>query len=214
MSFASRSLTPLVLTVCEAIDSHAEELTDLDRAIGDADHGLNMQRGFGAIKKEVTRLAAMAPGAAIAEAGKILVMTVGGASGPLYGTLFMRLGQELSKSGDEVSLMQLRAALDAAIAAVMARGKAHPGQKTLIDVLVPLQTELQRATGTSFDAIRQTVAKAADATVALKAERGRASFLGERSVGHMDPGARSMALIVTAVCEVLENANRATQTTE
>jgi dihydroxyacetone kinase-like protein len=121
-------------------------------------------------------------------------MKVGGASGPLYGTLFMSLGKSLPETLDRQSVAQ---ALDAAIAAVRARGKAETGQKTMLDVLVPVQRAL--ASGADPAAVAARANEAAEATIPMKATRGRASFLGERSIGHMDPGARSSALIVEAV---------------
>jgi dihydroxyacetone kinase-like protein len=126
-------------------------------------------------------------------------MKVGGASGPLYGTLFMSLGKSLPEAPDQKAIAQ---ALDAAINAVKARGKAEVGQKTMLDVLVPVQQAL--ASGGAPRAVAARANEAADATIPMKATRGRASFLGDRSIGHMDPGARSSALIVGAVASTLE----------
>jgi dihydroxyacetone kinase-like protein len=132
--------------------------------------------------------------------GTTLVMKVGGASGPLYGTLFMALGKELPP---EPTIADVAHALAAAIEAVKARGKSDLGQKTMLDVLAPLQAALA-AGGADLAARLPAVAdEAAAATVPLKAIRGRASFLGERSIGHMDPGARSSALIATAICNAI-----------
>jgi phosphoenolpyruvate---glycerone phosphotransferase subunit DhaL len=184
--------------VAGSVIAHAEELTALDSAIGDADHGINMRRGMEAVLTEWPKLSAMPLGDLLKAAGMQLVMKVGGASGPLYGTLLMELGKGLSASPGR---QEFAAALDAAIKAVMARGKADTGQKTLLDVLVPVHDAL--AKGASAIAIKDAARAASEATIPMKAIRGRASFLGDRSIGHMDPGARSMALIVTALCDSL-----------
>jgi dihydroxyacetone kinase-like protein len=202
LSFTSRELTALINHVCERVIEHADQLTALDRAIGDADHGLNMLRGFQAVQGKVEVLAALSLGTALSEIGKTLVMTIGGASGPLYGTLFMRLGQELGEK-DNPDRADLVRALRAAIDAVKARGKAQTGQKTMLDVLEPLYTYLHQHPDATLDAVRDIADKAAQDTIPLRAERGRASFLGERSRGHMDPGACSSALIAVAVSESL-----------
>jgi dihydroxyacetone kinase-like protein len=136
----------------------------------------------------------------LTEVGKTLVMTVGGASGPLYGTFFMTLGKELPA---EPNIVDVGNAFNAAIAAVERRGKSSAGQKTLLDVLVPVHEELCAGTDNVLDRIKRRAASAADATIPMLAVRGRASFLGERSIGHMDPGARSSSLAITAVCDFL-----------
>jgi len=189
----------LIDTVARRVIAHAEELTDLDRAIGDADHGINMKRGFEAVLADLDLLSSKPLPEALQKAGMQLVMKVGGASGPLYGTLFMTLGKELPSEPDRAAAVK---ALAAAIAAVKARGKSEPGQKTMLDVLTPLLEALK--SGADGAALKAAADKAAEATVPMKAIRGRASFLGERSVGHMDPGARSSALIVSAVVDAME----------
>jgi dihydroxyacetone kinase-like protein len=132
-----------------------------------------------------------------------LVMKVGGASGPLYGTLFMTLGKELSA---EPSAQDVAGAVTAALEALKQRGKSEQGSKTMLDVLGPVAAELSSGAAT-FASLRKVAAEAAAATVPMKATRGRASFLGERSVGHMDPGARSSQIIVEAICDVMEGAS-------
>ncbi|RWF29861.1 MAG: dihydroxyacetone kinase subunit L [Mesorhizobium sp.] len=190
----------LIATAADTIAAHAEELTALDQAIGDGDHGLNMKRGFEAVRAEAGAFAAKPLPDALKAVGTKLVMTVGGASGPLFGTLFMALGKELPAAPDRDGLT---AALGKAIEAVAARGKSQPGQKTMLDVLQPVYEALaQGKTGTE---IANVADKAADATVPMKALRGRASFLGDRSIGHMDAGARSTALLVRAVAEAVED---------
>ncbi|MBX3576319.1 MAG: dihydroxyacetone kinase subunit L [Rhizobiaceae bacterium] len=189
----------LVTAVADTIAAHAEELTALDQAIGDGDHGLNMKRGFEAVRADLPALADKPLPEALKAIGTKLVMTVGGASGPLFGTLFMALGKELPPEPDRVSLA---AALARAIEAVAARGKSQAGQKTMLDVLFPLQAAV--AAGTSPAGIADAADAAAEATRPIRAIRGRASFLGDRSIGHVDAGARSTALITRAVVETLE----------
>jgi phosphoenolpyruvate---glycerone phosphotransferase subunit DhaL len=186
----------LIETVARRVIDHADELTALDQAIGDGDHGINMKRGFEAVLADIDDHAAKPLPEGLKAVGMALVMKVGGASGPLYGTLFMTLGKELPP---EPSLDDVASALGAAIEAVKARGKSDVGQKTMLDVLAPVRDAL--AAGRSST---EAAEAAAEATVPMKAVRGRASFLGDRSIGHMDPGARSSALIVSAVADVLE----------
>ena len=188
-------------TVAQRVIASADELTDLDRTIGDGDHGANMRRGFEAVLVAVDELSAKNLGESLKGVGTTLVMKVGGASGPLYGTLFMSLGKSLP---DEVSCEQAADAFAAAIEAVKARGKSDVGQKTMLDVLFPV-LDVLREGGADMAARLKAAAKvAAEATIPMRAIRGRASFLGERSIGHMDPGARSSALIVDAVADVME----------
>jgi len=188
-------------TVAQRVIAGADELTDLDRAIGDGDHGTNMRRGFEAVLATVDELSARNLGECLKGVGTTLVMRVGGASGPLYGTLFLALGKSL---GDEVTREQAADAFAAAIEAVKARGKSDVGQKTMLDVLFPV-LEVLREGGAGLPLRLKAAARAAaEKTIPMRAIRGRASFLGERSIGHMDPGARSSALIVDAVADVME----------
>lgn len=191
-------LKALIEAVAKVVIAHADELTDLDQAIGDGDHGVNMKRGFEAVLSDLDQITAKPIGEALKAAGMQLVMKVGGASGPLYGTLFMGLGKAWPETLDQASFAT---AFGEAIDAVKARGKSEAGQKTMLDVLIPVQVAL--AAGGDFDTICDTAETAAEATIPMQATKGRASFLGERSVGHMDPGARSSQLIINAVCEAL-----------
>ncbi len=191
----------LIDSVARALIAAEPELTALDQAIGDGDHGINMKRGAGAVLEDLDGLAAKPAGEAIKATGMQLVMKVGGASGPLYGTLLMTLGKSWPESLDRAGLA---AALSQALAAAKARGKSELGQKTMLDVLSPTIDAI--AAGKSLAEIRQVAAASAEATVPLQAIRGRASFLGERSIGHMDPGARSSQLAIEALCAVLEDA--------
>ena len=191
----------LIVTVANRVIANADELTDLDRAIGDGDHGTNMRRGFEAVLAAADELSAKSFGESLKGVGTTLVMKVGGASGPLYGTLFLSLGKALA---DEVSREEVADAFAAAIDAVKSRGKSEAGQKTMLDVFLPVLAVVREG-GEGIPArLRATARAAAENTVPMKAIRGRASFLGERSIGHMDPGARSSELIVDAVADVME----------
>lgn len=189
----------LVRALAGAVIDHADELTSLDQAIGDGDHGLNMKRGFEAVLAALPGLADKPLPEMLKAIGMTLVMKVGGASGPLAGTFFMELGKALPEQPSRVDLV---AATEKAIEAVKARGRSEAGQKTLLDVLVPVHAVL--AGGGDARAIAAEAAQAADRTTPMLAIRGRASFLGERSIGHMDPGSRSASLLIGAAVETLE----------
>ena len=198
---APRLQRRLIEEAANAVIRHADELTALDQAIGDGDHGLNMRRGAMAILEQLDQLAAKPLPEALKASGQALVMKVGGASGPLYGTLLMALGKDLPPVPNRDDLVR---AVGIAIEAVKKIGRSDVGQKTLLDVLGPVHEELAAGGPGLPDRIRRCSANAADATVPMKAIKGRASFLGERSIGHMDPGARSSSLIIAAVCTVME----------
>ncbi|MFF4507395.1 dihydroxyacetone kinase subunit DhaL [Streptomyces sp. NPDC001401] len=186
------------MTVTAAsVDREAERLTALDSPIGDADHGSNLQRGFRAVAATLEKEAPDTPGAVLTLAGRQLISTVGGASGPLYGTLLRRTGKALGDAG-EVSETQFAQALRAGVEAVMTLGGAAPGDKTMIDALVPAVDALDDG---GFAAARTAAEEGALATTPLQARKGRASYLGERSIGHQDPGATSSALLVAALAE-------------
>ena len=183
-----------------AVAEAKDELTALDSAIGDADHGINMNRGMTAV---VEKLDADQPGdvpALMKAVGMTLISKVGGAGGPLYGTLFLQFGQAAPPDG--MTPDDFAACLDAAVAGVQSRGKAEPGDKTMIDALLPAGDALRAALadGAGFGAALGRAADAAEegarATIPLVARKGRASYLGERSAGHQDPGATSSALLV------------------
>ena len=184
----------LIDALARAMIENSDELTVLDQAIGDGDHGLNMKRGFEAVLADRDAIAEKPLPEALRTIGSTLVMKVGGASGPLYGTLFMALGKEIGT--DTPTVDDVTRALGAAIEAVKARGKSEPGQKTMLDVLAPVHAALARG---DVSAIAAEADRAAKATVPMKAIRGRASFLGDRSIGHMDPGARSSSLMISVV---------------
>ena len=197
----------LIQAATQTLIEHVDELTALDSAIGDGDHGLNMKRGALAIQarlrdgKDAGSLNETLKGA-----GATCMSTIGGSSGPVFGTLLMTLSRELpSDPGPQ----DLAAALAAGIAALTRLGKAQVGQKTLLDVLDPVQRLLAASNPGSPDLearVRQCAFDSAAATAAMDAIRGRASFLGERALGHVDPGSRSMALIIAAICDGLSEA--------
>jgi phosphoenolpyruvate---glycerone phosphotransferase subunit DhaL len=202
MSLDPSVLRSLIAVAAERVIASASELTALDQAIGDGDHGLNMKRGCAAVLAELDTIAARPTGEALKSVGMTLVMKVGGASGPLYGSLFMAMGKQL---GDRpAGLALLPELLAAGVTAVSARGKSTAGEKTMLDVLVPV-LEAARAGGPELGArLRNAATSGAAATVPMRATKGRAAFLGERSIGHMDPGARSSEIIIEALSHFLD----------
>jgi phosphoenolpyruvate---glycerone phosphotransferase subunit DhaL len=191
----------------EKIAEHKEHLTELDSAIGDADHGINMDRGMQAAVAKLDGVPTADLGALFKTVGMTLVSTIGGASGPLYGTLFLRLGSATAGK-EELAPQDWLAALTDAVAGVQARGKAEPGDKTMIDALVPARDAYAEAlaSGASFGEALRRSAEAGragmEATIPLVARKGRASYLGERSAGHQDPGATSSSLLLQAAADV------------
>jgi dihydroxyacetone kinase-like protein len=199
---AEALIRALIAAAHETIAAHRDELSELDRAIGDGDHGHNMARGFGAIAEAADEIAALPFGKALQKAGMTLVMKVGGASGPLYGSALMAMG----KAGDAppATVADAAATLEAGVAAVKQRGKSDVGAKTMLDVLAPVAEALAAGPPDPLAAARAAADEGLAATRDMRATKGRAAFLGERSIGHLDPGARSSALLVHAVCDVLE----------
>ena len=192
-----------------AIEAEADHLTQLDSAIGDGDHGINMTRGMRAVTAALADAGDVtAPGKRLILAGKTLVSTVGGASGPLWGSALRRSGRALGDAA-ELDGPALVTALEAALAAVQELGAAEPGDKTMVDALGPAVATLreQLDDGVALPAALAAAAEAAEqgarATTPMQARKGRASYLGERSVGHQDPGATSTALIVRALGRAL-----------
>jgi len=186
-----------------SVREQRDYLTQLDAAIGDADHGTNMDRGFTAVVEKLDGLDG-SPGKLLTTAGSTLVSTVGGASGPLWGTALRRAGRQLGDTED-FDLAELADAFDAALAGVVELGAAQEGDKTMVDALAPVvRTLRERATAGDGLAEALAAARAAGdegmrATTPLQASKGRASYLGERSIGHQDPGATSTALIIAAL---------------
>ena len=187
------------------ISVNKDKLTELDSAIGDADHGINMDRGMTAVVKA---LEGDTPAALLKKTGTTLVSTVGGASGPLYGTAFLRMATAAGEAG-EIDAEGLARVLRAGLDGVIARGKAEPGDKTMVDALAPAVDALDTAVagGAPLEAAVQAAFQAAqqgqDGTIPMVARKGRASYLGERSAGHQDPGATSVTLLITAAVTAL-----------
>jgi phosphoenolpyruvate---glycerone phosphotransferase subunit DhaL len=198
------SVTAWMHEASAAVAAQADHLTQLDSAIGDGDHGVNLTRGFRAVEEALAGQDGTPPGRLLILAGKTLVSTVGGASGPLWGTALRRAGRAI---GDASVLdgPALVGALDAALAGVVELGAAEPGDKTMVDALGPAVRALRAAVedgvalADALSAAADAAAGGARATVPMKARKGRASYLGERSVGHEDPGAASTTLIVAAL---------------
>ena len=190
------------------IAEHAEELTDLDAAIGDADHGANMKRGLAAAVDTVGAGGFTAADALLKKVGTTLVSTVGGASGPLYGTFFLRTGSALAgqAGSDGLDAQTLADSLEAGVGGIAARGRATAGEKTMLDAWRPALEALRAHPGdlaAGVAAAARAAAAGRDATKPMVATKGRASYLGERSVGHIDPGAASTALILAALDDVV-----------
>ncbi|CCK32467.1 dihydroxyacetone kinase, L subunit [Streptomyces davaonensis JCM 4913] len=179
-----------------SVEREADRLTALDSPIGDADHGSNLLRGFRAVSAVLDKEPPDTPGAVLVLSGRQLISTVGGASGPLYGTLLRRTGKALGEAA-EVDEEQFATAFRTGVEAVMTLGGAAPGDKTMIDALLPAVDALDAG----FGAARAAAEEGALATIPLQARKGRASYLGERSIGHQDPGATSAALLVAALAE-------------
>ena len=192
--------------VAAAVAEQADYLTQLDSAIGDADHGVNLNRGFTAV---VAALEAASPGTVgdvLVKTGTTLVSKVGGASGPLYGSAFRAIGKALPADTSTVDAAELGAALRAGLAAVQKLGAAVPGDKTIVDAYGPAVAAFEKAADDGLPAAARAAAEAAAegmrATIELHARKGRASYLGPRSVGHQDPGATSTWLIFQALADV------------
>jgi dihydroxyacetone kinase-like protein len=207
MSLGHDDVVRWIRAFAAEVSANKEQLTQLDAAVGDGDHGINMDRGMSAVLAKLDAATEEQDiGALLKTVGMTLVSTVGGAGGPLYGTLFLQMGTAVSGK-DELDPDDWAAALEAGIAGVQARGKAEPGDKTMIDALIPGRDALKSALaeGASFeDALRQSADAAGRGmrdTVPLVARKGRASYLGERSAGHQDPGATSSHLLLETAAE-------------
>lgn len=208
------STVAAVRAAAEAIAQHKVELTTLDRQIGDGDHGENLARGFAAVLSKLDNEQPATPGAVLKLVATTLISTVGGASGPLFGTAFLRAA---TTAGDEPELdgPTVAAVLGAARDGVVSRGKAEPNDKTMVDALIPAVAAAEKAAteGAGPAQVLQAAADAADKgaadTTELQARKGRASYLGERSVGHTDPGARSTAYLLAAMAGAVKTAESA-----
>jgi dihydroxyacetone kinase-like protein len=190
--------------IAASVEEERDHLTQLDSAIGDADHGVNLSRGFTAVVAKLGTQSELAPGPLLTLVGATLISTVGGASGPLYGTAFRGAGKALGE-GDSFDAEGLLAALRGALEAVQKLGAAAEGDKTMVDALAPAVAEFQREVRAGHDVTaaiagaREAAEEGMRATVPMQARKGRASYLGPRSVGHQDPGATSTALVFRAL---------------
>ena len=194
----------LIVAVSDDLIAHADELTALDQAVGDGDHGVNMKRGFEAVRADAAATAEKPLPEALKAIGTQLVMKVGGASGPLYGSFFLAAGDALANSRQLPD--DLAEVFACGVGAVSARGRSQQGEKTMLDVLFPVLETLKAEAGNPdlIKRVRTIASEAAAQTAPMQATKGRASFLGERSVGHVDPGARSSCVLLQAVCNTLE----------
>lgn len=193
--------------VVDVLHENRDYLTQLDSAIGDADHGINMDRGFTAVRDKFPTMATMDVATQMRTVGSTLVSTVGGASGPLYGTAFLRAGGAAAGKA-ELAPADVVAMLEAFLGGIVARGKAQPGEKTMVDALTPALAAAQQALAenASLAEITARATAAAEegmkATIPMLATKGRASYLGERSIGHQDPGATSSWLMLRSLAEI------------
>jgi phosphoenolpyruvate---glycerone phosphotransferase subunit DhaL len=196
-----------IAEITAVVEEQRDHLTQLDAAIGDADHGINLTRGFTAVSAALEEQETPTPGAVLKLTGTTLIATVGGASGPLYGTAFRRAAKALGDK-PEVDLPALTEALKAALEGVVKLGAASEGEKTMVDALAPAVAAFTKAVGDGADtaaalsALTDAADAGAQATIDMQALKGRASYLGARSVGHEDPGAASSALILHALRDV------------
>jgi len=195
--------------IADVMHENRVYLTELDSAIGDADHGINMDRGFSAVRSKFPSMATMDTSNQLKTVASTLISTVGGASGPLYGTAFLRAGAAVAGKQD-LTAADVVTMLDAFLGGIMARGKAQPGEKTMVDALTPALAAAKQALneGASLALITQRARIAAEegmkATIPMLATKGRASYLGERSIGHQDPGATSSWLILQSLEQVCQ----------
>lgn len=198
----------IVQAVSEKIEAEKDLLTELDSAIGDGDHGINMARGAKAVMEKLPSLIEKDTGALLKGIGMAIVSSVGGASGPLYGTAFMKAGDAL-KGKEEPSAEDFLAAFSAAIAGIKMRGKSTTGEKTMLDALCPAESAMREAIEAKkspkeiLQAAAAAAEKGAEETTNILATKGRASYLGERSLGHRDPGAVSSSFMLRAMADAM-----------
>lgn len=193
-------LPRVIDAIARCMIENVQELTELDAAIGDADHGLNMSKGGEALRAHMTAIKAADLPQALQLAGNIIASTVGGAAGPLYGSLLMAMGKSI---GPQPNREEFAEAMKAGVEAIERLGKVQTGQKTMLDVWKPVSQALAQE-GVTVQSVRALASEAAASTFSMVASRGRASYLGERSRGHLDPGARSSELLILAVIDALE----------
>ncbi len=204
----SKKVIEILMQISEQIQMEKEFLTELDNVIGDGDHGINMARGFKEVEKKLPDLTGKDIGTILKAVGMTLVSTVGGASGPLYGTAFLKASAAVGNK-TEIDGGDFIAALEAAIGGIEMRGKAHEGEKTMLDALIPALNAMKKSYAENKDfkaALAQGVAAAeqgVEYTKTIIATKGRASYLGERSIGHQDPGATSSCLMLKVISRMI-----------
>ncbi|MFC5180296.1 dihydroxyacetone kinase subunit DhaL [Actinomadura harenae] len=202
-AFTAAEAAAWIRRAAELVSADADRLTRLDAAIGDGDHGLNLDRGFAAAVEALP--GGVPPGRVLIAAGRAIVSKTGGASGPLYGTALRRAGKALGDT-EEASAAQLGEALTAAVTGIRELGGAQPGDKTMLDALTPaaeaFAASAEQGVPAAARAALEAAEQGAEATVPLVARKGRASYLGERSAGHLDPGAASSVLLLRALADV------------
>lgn len=205
MSISPQSIPAFLEAISQDIEANAEEVTALDQAIGDGDHVTNLQRGLAALQEQSAELSEMNWSATLMKIGMTLMSTMGGASGSLYGSLFMAMGKKAKDT--EVNKESFAAVFRAGVESVKARGKADLGEKTMLDTLIPAVESLEQNNASDLPAQLDALKKAAyDGMLSTKdmlATKGRASFLGERARGHIDAGARTSQLMISAIADVL-----------
>lgn len=208
MSVNNETLLSIIENMQKNIGENRSYLSDLDREIGDGDHGINMDRGFQEVMKKMDEMKELDISGILRTMGMTLAFKVGGASGPLYGTAFMKASDTL-KGKEEIVLTDLPGLLDAAIGGIQLRGKAVQGEKTILDTLFPAKEALENAIAEgknseqAIDAMLKAGEEGAEYTKTIKATKGRASYIGERSIGHMDPGAASALILLRSIAEIV-----------
>ncbi len=203
MGCTAQDVAGAVRAVAAVVAEHRVELIQLDRAIGDGDHGENLDRGFRAVVSKLDESTPDTPAAVLKLVATTLISKVGGAAGPLYGTAFLRAATALGDTA-ELGPAEVTEALRAALGGIVARGKAEPGDKTMVDALDPAVRAAEKEQGSVaalLSAAADAAATGAESTVPLVARKGRASYLGERSAGHLDPGARSTTLLLRSFAD-------------
>lgn len=198
----------LIKQISETIDANKDYLTDLDRPIGDSDHGINMARGFHAVEEKITSAEFEDLGSLFKTCGMQIVSQVGGSSGPLYGTAFMNIGKLLTAK-TEIAISDYPEILKTALDGIQMRGHADKGEATMVDAIMPAAEAAADAVAKGLsakevaDMAAQAARNGAESTIPMVATKGRASYVGERGIGHKDPGAESAALILEVIAEVL-----------
>ena len=207
MTITTQQIADLLAAIKTCIDTNADDVAELDKAIGDGDHVVNLQRGLAALIEQQEDLASLDWSAALMKIGMTLMSTMGGASGSLFGSLFVFMGK--AHPDNSASLASITTAFAAGVESVKARGKADMGEKTMLDTLIPALQSLQQSvaagedTKTSLKAMQQAAEAGMLSTKAMIASKGRASFLGERAIGHIDAGARTSQLILSTIADKL-----------